>query len=207
MKRFFKQKLQIEFGDSGLNLNNIEELYSRRNLIVHAGGYIDQVYADTYMQSTSKKGKYIKVSEDYFLESLDLVFDFIQFINNNLESKYDFSQLVRKRYQPGIEPKPKLMSDSVGEATVNTVFKTNDSLNRFTDEEFEFGFEHKYKLSDILVKKTIVPEFGAILDIKGDRTQIGTYLGFMKMLNKKGLFEEHTVLSKNFYKITDNGLA
>lgn len=201
INKFFKNKLQIDFNNSNLDLTVIEELYSRRNLLVHAGGIIDDIYANIY---GGTKGRSLKVEEEYFLNSLTNIFDLIVFINTNLETKHDFSLLkVKKVKAQNTDNIPIPKSNRIGKASFNAVFKTTTSLNRFLDEEFVFGFQQKYKLKEILLNKTVTNELEAFWDIEGDATITGTYIGFMKLMNKKGLFDSYKVLSKSYEKVTN----
>ncbi|PFZ38016.1 hypothetical protein COL77_26050 [Bacillus wiedmannii] len=90
IKKFYHRKLDVDFAKAGVNLKGIEEMYSRRNLLVHAGGLIDKVYISEFGDSSMKLGHKLHLSEEYFIDSLESTYNLVNYITHTLEGKYGF---------------------------------------------------------------------------------------------------------------------
>lgn len=186
ISKFFKKNLKIDFNESSINLRKVEELYSRRNLIVHAGGVTDQYYFDKYPNENLVVGKASNISEEYLLESLEVVFELIQFISISLEQKHDFSTLKKNKSEDS-------KINDIKVFTAHVVCKNNNFLEKLISDEYVFGFQEKYKLKEIIINKNVINKNEGLITVKGDKIKTGTYRGFLKMLKRTGLLTELSI--------------
>ncbi|MED1088327.1 hypothetical protein [Bacillus mycoides] len=201
IRKFYNSKIKIDFAKSGINLKDIEKIYSNRNLIVHAGGVIDEVYIKKYGNENMKVGRRVEITEEFFLNSLETVFNFVQYVTDRLEEDYDFvdqnakSKDKENKKKTTVEKKKK--NEFIWEVELVGTFKSLNDIEKYLDEQFQFGFGEKYRLSDILINKTVSDNNIARWIIRGNREKIGVYLGYMKRIKKRGYIEAIDKVSEN----------
>ncbi|PHC09937.1 hypothetical protein COE99_09535 [Bacillus toyonensis] len=187
IKRFYNSKIDIDFTKSGVYLKDIEKIYSNRNLLVHAGGVIDEVYIRKYGNEDMTVGRRIEITEEFFLSSLETVFKLVQYVTDKLEEDYDF--VYQRTRSKDKETKKKKKKDFIREAELVGTFKSIDDIHKYLDEQLVYGFSEKYRLCDILINKTILDNNIAKWTIRGDREKTGAYLGYLRQLKRRGYIE------------------
>jgi hypothetical protein len=210
ISKFLRQKLNINIANSNLDETKIKELYVRRNLLVHAGGYIDDFYYDNFIQNENQSvGKRLNVTEDYFITSLELVLNYVVFVNSKIEEKYDFTQLDLKRKQLRKAKRKQKLNNKIRELTCTISFKSNVDIITYLDKQHEFGFENKYLLGSILTETTELEDLIVELTVKGRVDIVGAFEGYVRTLKRREIINDYIVISSQIYTITkdENGLA
>ncbi|MFB5588482.1 hypothetical protein ACE41I_17470 [Bacillus cereus] len=197
IKRFYNSKIDIDFTKSGVAIKDIETIYSNRNLIVHAGGVIDEVYIRKYGNEDMIVGKRLEITEEFFLTSLETVFNLVQYVTDKLEESYNFADQNTKLKDERIMKNKKKKKDFIRETELVGVFYSLDDIHKYLDEQFLFGFDEKYRLCEILINKTILDDSTAKWTIRGNREKTSTYLGYLRLLKRKGYIEEVEKVSEN----------
>ncbi len=62
----YLQSLDIDIDDSQVKTSEIDEVFARRNLLLHCGGKVDKRYLDRVGYSPYKESEEIPVDEEYF---------------------------------------------------------------------------------------------------------------------------------------------
>lgn len=210
ISKFLRTKLNINIANSDLNTTELKELYTRRNLLVHAGGYIDEYYYDNFIKDEGGSvGKRLTVTEDYFIASLELVLNYVVFVNSKIEEKYDFTQLDLKRKQLKQAKRKHKLSDKIKELSCTINFKSKDDMLIHLDRDHEFGFENKYLLGSILTETIEVEDLIVELTVKGRVDIVGTFEGYLRMLKRREQINDFDIISNQIYTTTndENGLA
>ncbi|PEY63936.1 hypothetical protein COJ41_11935 [Bacillus thuringiensis] len=181
LKKFFKNQMSIDLDGIGVNFREIEELYTRRNLLVHAGGYIDEQYIKNFNKDFTL-GHRLEVSEEYFIASLSNMYSLISSLSEKLESLYDFPSLASNK-------------NVIRESLIKAKFHSNKDIQKYINEDFTFGFKETetFRLGEILIEIVSVGSNGGIWKVRGDRTITGVYIGYLKMLKRKNYILDITV--------------
>jgi hypothetical protein len=61
--------IKINGASVNIRIKDIDEVFARRNLLLHRGGKVDKYYLDRVGYSPSKEGDDISVDEHYFLRA------------------------------------------------------------------------------------------------------------------------------------------
>ncbi|MBD7945468.1 hypothetical protein MKZ20_19765 [Psychrobacillus sp. FSL K6-2684] len=205
INKFLRTKLNINTANSNLDETEIKELYSRRNLLVHAGGIIDGIYFDNFIQGGSESvGKRLTVQEDYFIASLELVLNYVEFVTIKIEEVYDFSQLDLKRKQIKQAKRSQKLSNKTRELSCTIIFKSKQDILTYLDRQSEFGFDNKYLLGSILTETIEVEDFIVKLTVKGRIDIVGTFEGYYRMLKRKEIINDFTIIFSQLYTTTND---
>ncbi|MYL65432.1 hypothetical protein GLW07_18905 [Bacillus hwajinpoensis] len=175
IKKFYSNKLKVDFANCGISMKAIEEMYERRNLIVHADGRIDSTYIKRYgFTGTESK---LSVDEDYLETSINKLELLSDFIMNKLSEKYNFNKKVSQN----------LNDDSFYRLSLEAVI-----LEGFSDEflsgNYLFGFGNRKHLhNEILVLESIETTSTKTTWVcEGNKDLIGLYTGYIRMLERRG---------------------
>jgi hypothetical protein len=67
--RYYKDKFNIDLGDSGVGVSVLAEIQARRNLFVHNRGVVNQIYLDRVGKSPHHLGEVLNIEHEYWNES------------------------------------------------------------------------------------------------------------------------------------------
>ena len=76
---FLKDKAKLELGDTFTNpggrklINNMSEIFARRNIHIHNGGRIDRKYIKEAKQHGDKLGKVLTIDSNYIRDSINIL--------------------------------------------------------------------------------------------------------------------------------------
>jgi hypothetical protein len=68
---YLEEKLDIRIDTWSVNLRlcEIDEVFARRNLLLHCGGVVDKLYLNRVSYSPFREGNIVSVDEHYFLRA------------------------------------------------------------------------------------------------------------------------------------------
>lgn len=192
IRTYFRNQLGVDFSRAGVDLSRLDEMYERRNILVHAAGAVDNKYFNKYNQShpewKMKIGQTIRVFENYLFESIDLIDTLMDYVKMEFNDKWSVSDRPEKKVQKILKRKQEehILKGVNREIFFRVNFKDDSTLKKFLEDNFKFGFGGKeYVLSSIIVERKILSESQAEWRVSGDMAIVGMYRGYMKRLYKK----------------------
>jgi len=69
---YYKAKFNIDLADSGVELAALVEIRSRRNLLVHNNGIVNDMYMETVKYTTYNLGERVEITFDYWNKCKEL---------------------------------------------------------------------------------------------------------------------------------------
>ncbi|MEK4427793.1 hypothetical protein MHB54_00890 [Paenibacillus sp. FSL M7-0802] len=182
IRKFFSRNLNVEFGNSGLEIKLIEQVYDIRNLIVHNNGNLDDLYVKKYLNGIKPSKKKITIDEDQFIKFIELILELATYVNREITKKFVFPE-------KNIRQKDKSQrNNEVRNVNFSGTFKEGQR-EIVLDEDFQFGFNEKFLFSEIQSKVNFEKKHSASWTVEGPRYKVGTYIGYIKRLAKLGIVD------------------
>ncbi|MGV2887128.1 hypothetical protein [Paenibacillus taichungensis] len=180
IRKFFRKNLDIEFGNSGLEISLIEQMYDIRNLIVHNNGRVDELYIRKYFNGVKPSKKKIKVDEEQFIKFIELTFDLSTYINKEMNKKFILPEKIER-------PKDKSQrNNEIINVSFSGKFKEGQR-ETILAAEYQFGFKECFVFSEIRSKISFDGKHSATWTVEGPRYKVGTYRAYIRRLAKQGI--------------------
>jgi len=193
IRKYYERQFGVNFSLSGVNSAKLDEMYDRRNLLVHAGGQVDRGYLAKYSVEYPKLriGKKVNIPEDYFLESIANILTIMELVQTEFDSKWGVSKNELKTKKKMDEKTKKKINEKGGPERTRifkfrVTFKDGRFLQVFLNDDFQFGFgKDQYCLKDIVTSRQKIPDIEAEWYVEGVTHVVGAYRGYMKRQHKK----------------------
>jgi len=96
-RKYYEKRFGIQLENSGMLIDDIEEIHERRHLFVHRGGTIDSKYQKRFASYLNVNDR-LEITEPYILAALDKLTVVAEYIINCVKSNWpmpllDFSEL------------------------------------------------------------------------------------------------------------------
>jgi len=85
---YFGKKFNINLNASGVLVENIVEILTTRNIHVHNGGIVNQLYLELVRGSTLKVEAYKSITRKYLRDSIGSISTLVEFIHTEVQRKY-----------------------------------------------------------------------------------------------------------------------
>lgn len=143
---FFEKKIKIDISSLSNMMDSLTEIFQRRNLLVHNGGIVNNIYLNKVIKDLSDKynaklGLPLKVTESYLLESIDII----------LLTGLLISQLCWRKWQKEEKEKADdIVLDILYDALIDENYELNISISKFFSC-IEFSSDYICKVASINV--------------------------------------------------------
>lgn len=224
-EKYYKRRLSIVFSQGPVSVDDIDGIYARRHLLVHAGGVIDQHFQKRYMPG-AHIGQALEIPEEYFHQAL-----------RNLEALAEYCAIrIEALFPKNEEPVPppiahfteefrsqlSAMAQKIDLRSILLIswfqgeFRTSELMDAHFSDESSFNIdENPHRLDKILVGKKRVGERKMQWLVCGDKSVVGPYIAYLGYLSRRGMldeFEKHTVPRKTAFPnleeiAVDHGMA
>jgi hypothetical protein len=205
-EKYYKGRFNIAFSQSPVPVDEIDAIYARRHLLVHAGGVIDKQFQKRFAPD-AHPGQALEISEDYFLEALKRLETLAEYCAVRIEA------LFPKDDEYVLPPIAQFVEEFVGQLSamaqkINSespmlitwfsgVFRTKELLEAHFSDEASFNIDEiPHPLVEILAGKKRVGERAMQWLVCGEKAVVGPYIAYVEYLSRRGMLDElekHTV--------------
>lgn len=199
-EKYYKRRLNIVFSEGPVQVDDIDGIYARRHLLVHAGGVIDKQFQKRFAPD-SHPGQALDIPEDYFLEALKRLEALAEYCAVRIESLFPTSH---DRVPPPIAP---FVEEFLGELALlaqksnreqpllitwfRGVFRTKELLEAHFADEASFNIDEvPHQLAEILAGKKRVGEREMHWLVCGEKKIVGPYIAYLEYLSRRGMLDE-----------------
>jgi len=184
-RKYYEKRFGIHLENSGVLIDDIEEIHERRHLFVHRGGIIDSKYQKRFAPYLDVDDQ-LEISEQYILTALDKLTVVAEYIINCVKTNWpmpllDFSEILEEEGQT--ETKNRLTYRFIAQFSDQQSMKTHISPTMSFPANNE-----KHQLSEILISTTIRSDTEVEWIVDGLKLIVGPYVAIQKMLSKRGNF-------------------
>jgi hypothetical protein len=213
-EKYYKRRFNIAFSQGPVSVDDVDGIYARRHLLVHAGGVIDRQFQKRYAPN-EHPGQLLEISEEYFLGALSQLEALAEYCALRIEV------LFPKNDEPVPPPVTHLaeefqvriaaLAQSIGaEATLlitwfEAQFRTPELLEAHFSETASFNIsDTPHRLADILAGTKRVDQRKMQWIVCGDKVVVGPYIAYLEYLSRRGILEEFDKrsVSKKSIKLT-----
>jgi hypothetical protein len=165
---FYKQRLNIDLANVGVDISAIEEFHERRHILVHRLGQTDDEYRHQYNYSK----KLLSVTEKYLIDCLSTIDEFGHVVSEQAKAKI------------AEQPDKPLRRDN--EIEIKIVLELSSTHVEFIlDRDFSYKIGDAIgRLGDILLSHE-KDGYKDILTIGGDRASIKGYIKELKKIERQ----------------------
>ena len=211
-EKYYKKRFNIAFSQSPVAVEEVDGIYSRRHVLVHAGGVIDDQFRKRFSPD-AHPGQQLEISEQYFLEATKKLEALAEYCALRVETLFPKNiEIVAPPIALFIEEFSQSLFDlrnQVREPSVAVIhwfdaqFRTPELLNAHFSENSTFKIgEQPHKLELILAGKKRTGEKTIQWLVCGEKNIVGAYIGYLAFLSRRGMLEEfekhHIMLKKGF---------
>ncbi|WP_440261003.1 hypothetical protein [Dyella sp.] len=199
IKDYYRKRLDIDFANSNVLPRDIDEIYARRHLLVHAGGIVDRTYCRTHAQSMSP-GDRIDIDEDYFLGAIEKLEVLAHYCSEEVLQKYPIDNDLIKSSNPifaiGSHRVRKIVdSHEGGGAIIISAIRGKFASPEMPDDHFsdisEFGYgESRVRVSEVVVGTIRHSDVEISWLVCGEKLLAGSYIGYVMYLLRTGVIVE-----------------
>lgn len=199
-EKYFKRRFNIAFSQGPVMVDEVEGIYARRHLLVHAGGVIDKHFQRRFSPEVPP-GQPLDISEEYFLNALGLLESLAEYCALRIET------LFPKNEDPIPPPITQFVEEHLAELSIlakrtnpesplliiwfASVFRTKELLEaHFSEEAFFKIDDESHLLLEILAGKKQVGERAMQWLVCGEKSLVGPYIAYLEYLSRKGVLEE-----------------
>jgi len=184
-RKYYEKRFGIRLDNSGVLIDDIEEIHERRHLFVHRGGTIDAKYQKRFAPHLAVDDR-LEITEQYILAALDKLTAVAEYVISGVKANWpvpqlDFSEL----------PEEEGLAESQRRLTYWFIaqFVDQASMMAHTSPALTFPANNeKHQLSEILISKTIRSDIEVEWVVDGLKIIVGPYVAIQKMLSKRGKF-------------------
>ncbi|MBM0745438.1 hypothetical protein JOY44_28870 (plasmid) [Phormidium sp. CLA17] len=182
MRKFYQQRLQIDFSKSSIALKKLEEMHDRRHLLVHRLGKTDAYYRHKYSDTSAQ----LEISEDYLLDALRTIENFASYIESEV---IRLSKIARKANYNPRNYRVKIELTNIEE-----------KATLILDPEYRVTLNNRDFLLDEIIEFRIGTDTELTLILAGATSDVCAYTEQLKRLENKKLLaiQERVILSKGF---------
>lgn len=205
-EKYYKKRLNITFSQGPVSVDEIDGIYARRHLLVHAGGVIDEQFQKRFA-AEAPPGEVLKIPEDYFLEALKNLQTLAEYCAIRVEVLFPKSdEPVLSYVAKFIDEFQEQLSSAAQEVDSESsmlitwfsgAFQTTEFLEAHFSDESTFNIEGvPYRLSRILVGRKRISEQAIQWLVCGEKVVVGQYIAYLMYLTRQGIlgeFEKQTV--------------
>jgi hypothetical protein len=199
-EKYYKRRFNIAFSQGPVSVDDIDGIYARRHLLVHAGGVIDRQFQRRYAL-TAHPGQLLEISEQYFLEALSQLVALAEYCAVRIEALYPQSDhpdpLPATHLIEECQSRIATMAQDIGsEATLlitwfEAQFRTPELLVAHFSEDASFNIsDMPHRLVEILAGTKRIGERRMQWLVCGDKAIVGPYIAYLEYLSRRGLLEE-----------------
>jgi hypothetical protein len=209
-EKYYKRRLHIVFSQAPVSVNEVEEIYARRHILVHAGGHVDMQYCRRF-GTMMKPGERLQVEEQYFLDALEKLEILAEYCAGRVEVLYhDPSRPI----PPPVEHLVTANADTIKRVAdalqtdeqpathwISATFASNELLDEhfFSGSTFGFGKE-RIPIETLVVSSERISNTTMHWLICGAKPIVGAYISYIVYLERKGMInemEKHNIPSKH----------
>ena len=219
-EKYYKRHLNIAFSQGPASVDEIDGIYARRHLLVHAGGVIDKHFQKRYAPE-AHPGQTLEIPEDYFRRALGTLEALAQYCAIRIEALYPkddepvsppityFTEEFQSQLS-AMAQKVDLQSQLLI-SWFQCVFRTRELLESHFSDESSFNIDEKpHRLDEILVGKKRAGERTMQWLVCGEKAVVGPYIAYLGFLSRRGMldeFEKHNVPRKAVLSPKEIGVA
>jgi hypothetical protein len=205
-EKYYKRHFNVIFSQAKVSIEEIDGVYARRHLLVHAGGVIDKQFQKKFAPN-AHPGQSLEIPEDYFLQSLTNLEILAEYCSARIEVLFpkkddpeppaiaqfidEFLEQLSKAAKKVSSESPMLISWFGG------VFRTRELLDAHFGDNSSFHIDEvSHSLNEILVGKKRTGERAIQWLVCGEKAVVGPYIAYLEYLSRRGMleeFEKHTV--------------
>lgn len=213
-EKYYKKRFNIAFSQGPVLVDDVDGIYARRHLLVHAGGVIDRQFQKRYAPN-EHPGQLLEISEEYFLGALSQLEALGEYCALRIEVLFPKNEELvpppvthlAEEFQAKIAT---LAQNIDAEATLlitwfEAQFRTPELLEAHFSEAASFNIsDTPHRLADILAGTKRMGQRKMQWIICGDKAIVGPYIAYLEYLSRRGMLEEFDKrsVSKKLVKLT-----
>jgi len=205
-EKYYKKHFNIAFSQAPVSVNEIDGIYARRHLLVHAGGMIDKQFQRKFAP-TAHSGQALEISEDYFLNALNNLETLAEYCAVRIEALYPINDDAEAppiaQFIEEFRAQLSIVSHKVPTGSpmlinwFTGVFRTEELLEAHFGPESSFNIdEEPHSVAEILVGKKRAGEREMQWLVCGEKAVVGPYIAYLEYLLRRGMldrFEKYTI--------------
>lgn len=199
-EKYYKRRFNIEFSQAPVSVAEVDEIYARRHILVHAGGQVDEQYCRRF-GSMMQPGERLQITEQYFLDATKKLESLAEYCAGRVEVLFpDPARSVPPPIERLLEANQEaikravefLQSEEIPVAHwISATFVSTELLEDHFAQSSTFGFgASRTAIEALIIGRERLSDTTMHWLVCAAKPVVGAYIGYITYMERKGMIEK-----------------